>query len=219
MRISARALAATVTFLSLAPTASAQPLCGALGGTADGTGICRIHEAGAGYERTAAVPLDYPDQQPVADYLARDRDRFVGWVDKFGRGRVYTETVTSTVYRSAHTHSLVLEIADPTGFAHEGHPDIRYQTFTYGTGGPITIDTLFGPGSDPVAILTPVLQRTLKARDAALIEPDRSSYRNFALTDESVTFFFGESQLVGNGGPLAVAVPVGDLGGRLTGVA
>jgi len=215
MKISALALATTVTFLSLVPAASAQPSCGALGGTVDGTGSCRIHEIGTGYERTAAFPVDYPDQQAVADFLAQDRDGFVGWVDKFGRGRVYTETVTSTVYRSAHTQSLVLKIVDPTGFAHEGHPDIRYRTFTSGTDGPITIDTLFGSGSDPAAILTPVVQRALKTRNAALIDPDRGSYRNFALTDEAVTFFFGESQLVGNGGPLTVAVPVGELGGRL----
>jgi hypothetical protein len=217
MRISALALAATVTFLSLAPITSAQPSCGALGGTADGTGSCRIHEAGTGYERTAAFPLDYPDQQAVADFLARDREGFVGWVDKFGGGRVYTETVTPTVYRSTRTQSLVLKIVDPTGFAHEGHPDVRYRTFTRGADGPVTIDTLFGPGSDPAAILTTVVQRALKTRDAALIDPDRDSYRNFALTDEAVTFFFGESQLVGNGGPLTVAVPVGDLGGRLQG--
>ncbi len=216
MKISALALAATVTFLSWVPAASAQQPCGALGGTADATGMCRIHEVGTGYERTAAFPVDYPDQQAVADYLAQDRDGFVGWVDKFGRGRVYTETVTPTVYRSARTQSLVLRIVDPTGFAHEGHPDIRFQTFTFGTG-PITIDTLFGPGSDPAAILTPVVQRALKARNAALIEPDRSSYRSFAITDDAVTFFFGESQLVGNGGPLTVAVPVDQLGGRLQG--
>lgn len=217
MKISALAAAAAVTFLGLAPTASAQRACAALGGTVDATGICRIHEVGAGYERTAAFPVDYPDQQAVADYLTEDRDGFVGWVDKFGRGRGYEETVTPTVYRSARTQTLVLKIVDPTGFAHEGHPDIRFRTFTYGADGPITIDTLFGAGSDPAAILTPVVQRTLKARDAALIEPDRTSYRNFALTDETVTFFFGESQLVGNGGPLTVAVPLGDLGGRLLG--
>lgn len=217
MRISALALAAAATFLSLAPAASAQQSCGALGGALDVTGICRIHEVGAGYERTAAFPVDYPDQQAVADFLAQDRDGFVGWVDKFGRGRGYQETVTPTMYRSARTQSLVLKIVDPTGLAHEGHPDIRYRTFTYGAGGPITIDTLFGPGSDPAAILTPVVQHALKARNAALIEPDRGSYRNFALTDEAVTFFFGESQLAGNGGPLTVAVPVGELGGRLQG--
>jgi hypothetical protein len=217
MRISALALAATVTFLSVAPAASAQQSCGALGGTADATGICRIHEVGAGYERTVAFPVDYPDQQAVADFLTQDRDGFVGWVDQFGRGRGYVETVTPTVYRSARTQSLVLKIVDPTGLAHEGHPDIRYRTFTHGAGGPITIDTLFGPGSDPAAILTPVIQRTLKARNAALIEPDRGSYRNFALTDDAVIFFFGESQLAGNGGPLTATVPVDELGGRLQG--
>ncbi|OKH81236.1 hypothetical protein EB75_17310 [Mycobacterium sp. ST-F2] len=217
MKISGLALAAAVALLSVAPAASAQPSCSALGGMPDATGMCRIREVGTGYERTAAFPVDYPDQQAVANFLAHDRDGFVGWVDKFGRGRGYEETVTPTVYRSARTQSLVLKIVDPTGLAHEGHPDIRFQTFTHGADGPITIDTLFGPGSDPVAILTPVVQRALKARNAALIEPDRGSYRNFAVTDDAVTFFFGESQLIGNGGPLTVAVPVGDLGGRLQG--
>lgn len=217
MRFSVLVPVAAVMFLSVAPAASAQRSCSALGGTPDATGSCRIHEVGAGYERTAAFPVDYPDQQAVADFLAQDRDGFVGWVDQFGRGRMYTETVTPTVYHSVRTQSLVLEIADPTGFAHEGHPDIRYRTFTYGNGGPITIDSLFGPGSDPAAILTPVVQRALKARNAALIEPDRGSYRNFALTDDAVTFYFGESQLAGNGGPLTVSVPVDELGGRLQG--
>ncbi|MFL0175980.1 RsiV family protein [Mycobacterium sp. SMC-13] len=217
MRISVLALAAVVTFLSVAPAASAQQACGALGGTPDATGMCRIHEVGTGYERTVAFPVDYPDQRAVADFLAQDRDGFVGWVADFGGGRVYTETVTRTVYRSARSQSLVLKVVDPTGLAHEGHPDIRYRTFTYGAGGPVTIDSLFGPGSDPVAILTPVVQSALKARNAALIEPDRASYRNFALTDDAVTFFFGESQLAGNGGPLTVAVPVDELGGRLQG--
>ena len=48
--------------LRLAPAASAQPSCGALGGTPDATGMCRIHEVGTGYERTAAFPIDYPDR-------------------------------------------------------------------------------------------------------------------------------------------------------------
>lgn len=216
MRSAAFTLAVAAVCVVAAPTASAESACEALGGTVDATVMCRIHEVGAGYERTASFPIGYPDQQAVADFLTQDRAGFVDWVGKFGTGAVYEEKITPTVRRAAGTQSLVFEIQDPTGFAHEAHPDIRFKTFTTGPGGPVTIDTLFVPGTDVAAVVGPLVQPALNAHEVTLADPDSHSYRNFALTDEAVTFYFGESQLrpVGNA-PRVIEVPRTALAGLL----
>ncbi len=196
------------------PTASAQATCAGLGGTVDGNQVCHVHNASAGYTLDMSVPLDYPDQQAVLDYLTKDRADFLNWLAKFGGngpGRTYMHDVSAKTYRSSGTQSLVLEIDDDTGAAHEDHPNTWYQAFNYDLGkqAPITFETLFKPGSNPLEVLNPIVQSQLGRQSGIPVHDlDASAYRNFAMADDAVIFFFGEDQVVSdNAGPQEVSVP------------
>jgi hypothetical protein len=170
-----------------------------------------------------SFPLDYPDMRAVTDFLRRNRDAFLDWVTKFGpsdrRGRPYQYAVHAKTFRSgtpdSGTQSLVLKIDNDTGFAHEGHPDTTFRAFNFDLGkrAPITFATLFKPGTQPLNILNPIVQRELDAPTADL---DETTYQNFAITNEAVTFFFGQDQVVhDNAGPHQVTVARGELASLL----
>jgi hypothetical protein len=199
--------------------AQGQSACTELNGTIGPDQSCHAHSATSVYKIDMSFPLDYPDMPAVTDFLKRDRDAFLDWVAKFGpsgsRGRPYQYTVTAKNFRSgtpeSGTQSLVLKIDNDTGLAHEGHPNTTFRAFNFDLGkrGPITFDTLFKPGTKPLEILNPIVQREFNAPTADL---DEKTYQNFAITDEAVIFFFGQDQVVpDNAGPHKVTVPRGDL--------
>jgi Protein of unknown function (DUF3298) len=200
-------------------TASAAPqgdsLCRELNGTVGPDRDCHVHSAAPTYTIDMTFPLDYPDMRAVTGFLKQDRDNFVGWVGTFGprdgRGRAYRYTVTAKTYRSgrpdAGTRSLVLKIDNDTGYANEGHADTTFRAFNFDLANhaAITFDTLFKPGTKPLDVLNPIVRGDLDAPSADL---DETTYRNFALTDDAVIFFFGQNQVVrDNAGPHRVTVP------------
>ena len=205
-----------------APAADAQSGCTDLGGTVDAHQTCQVHSTTNSYTLDMSVPLDYPDQQAVFDYLKQDRADFVGWFAKFGghgRDRPYTHDVTAKTFRSgtptSGTESLVLDIGDDTGAAHEGHPNTWFKAFNYdlARGAPITFDTLFKPGTDPLAVLNPIVQQKFGTHPETPIQNlDANTYKNFAITDDAVTFFFGQDQVIpDNNGSHQVSVPRSEL--------
>jgi hypothetical protein len=208
-----------------AGTAGAVSACGDVGGTVDPDHICHVHTVTSSYTLDYTFPVDYPDQQALSGALTNERNRFVDWVATYGpdgRGRPYQEVVTATTYRSGTpttgTQSIVLDIEDDTGAAHQGHPDTRFAAFNYdlAKGTPITFDTLFKPGATPLDVLYPAVQRELAKHQAAAAPTfnglDANAYQNFAITDDAVIFFFGENRLIqDDNGPHDVSVPRGDL--------
>jgi|EndMetStandDraft_2_1072991.scaffolds.fasta_scaffold08581_3 uncharacterized protein DUF3298 len=222
------ALAGAAVIATASPaTASAQSACDGLGGKVDADQICQVHSATPAYAIDMSIPLDYPDQQAVTDYLTQDRADFLDWIAKFapgGRNRPYMHDVTAKTYRSgtsaSGTQSMVLTIDDDTGLSHEDHPGTSYQAFNYDLGkhAPVTFDTLFKPGTDPLQVLNPIVQRQLgKHTDAPVRDDlDATTYQNFALTDDAVIFFFGEDQVVAdNNGPHQISVPRSELASLL----
>jgi Protein of unknown function (DUF3298) len=214
---------AAVIAVALPPTAGAQSACDGLGGTVDADQVCQVHSATPTYTIDMSFPVDYPDQQAVSDYLMQDRADFLEWITKFGgqrRNRPYMHDVTAKTYRSgtpdAGTQSLVLTISDDTGFAHEDHPGTSYQAFNYDLHkhARVTFDTLFKPGTNPLDVLNPIVQRELgkHAYTPVRDDLDATTYQSFAITDDAVIFFFAEDQVVAdNNGPHQVAVPRSEL--------
>jgi Protein of unknown function (DUF3298) len=206
-------------------TADAQSACADLGGTVDPDHIGHVHAVTSSYTLDYTFPVDYPDRQALSAALTHERDGFVNWVATHrpdGRDRSYQEVVTATTYRSGRpatgTQSLVLDTQDDTGAAHQGHPDTRFMAFNYdlGTGAPITFDTLFKPGTKPLDVLYPAVQRELAKHQAAAAPTfdglDANAYQNFAITDDLVIFFFGENRLIqDDNGPHELSVPRADL--------
>jgi hypothetical protein len=227
MKVTTLALIATVTAavtIALpAPAAGAQSGCTDLGGTVDTDQICQVHSTTSNYTIDMSFPLDYPDQQAVFDYLKQDRADFVVWFTKFGgdgRDRPYIHAVTAKTFRSgtptSGTQSLVLDIDDDTGAAHQSHPNTWFKAFNYDLDkhAPITFDTLFKPGTNPLVVLNPIVRQKFGAHPETPVvgDLDANTYKNFAITDDAVTFFFGQDQVIpDNNGPHQISVPRSEL--------
>ncbi|TVX98110.1 DUF3298 domain-containing protein [Mycolicibacterium porcinum] len=187
------------------PVAAAQSACADLGGTVDGDQTCQVHTANATYTLDYTFPVDYPDQQAVAAYLIQTRDGFVNVSGMPGsRDQPYVLDAKGTAYSSgtpARTQSLVFEVYQNVGGA---HPQTWYKTFNYNvaTRAPITFDTLFKPGSRPLDVVFPIVQRELQKQSgveqaiAPTVGLDPVHYQNFAITDDAVIFFFGQGELL-----------------------
>ena len=195
-------------------TAGAQSACTNLGGTVDQNQICQGHIVTSNYTLDLSFPVSYPDQQPLTDYLTHTRDT---WVDdakaRPPSGRPpYLLTITGTAYRSAtptsSTQSVVLDMNQDLG----AHPVTSFKGFNYdlGKGVPITFDRLFKPGTKPLDVLNPIVQRELGPLPFG--DPGVDDYQNFAITDDAVIFFFGQGQVLAEvDGPQQVSVPRAEL--------
>jgi hypothetical protein len=200
-------------------TAGAQSACAHLGGTVDPTQICHVHSATATYTIDFGFPVDYPDQQPLADYLTQQRDGFIKFSElpaARGWGAPYQLLAHGQTYRSDSTQSLVLQMGQDA----QPHPVAWYKAFNYDLSkhAPITFDTLFKPGTSPLDIVYPAVQRTVQARSGSATPPtlkgglDVANYKNFAITDDAVIFFFGQGQLLSHSdGEFKVSVPRTEL--------
>ena len=89
-----------------------------------------------------------------------------------------------------------------------------YKAFNYDLTkkAPITFDTLFKPGTQPLEVLNPIVQRAWEDRGGTGLlsfdDVDPRAYKNFALTDDAMTFFFNQDGLLPHeAGDLKVTVP------------
>jgi hypothetical protein len=218
---SASASAAATTSPAQPTAAAGAQSCAALGGTVDTDQRCQVQITTANYEIGFNFPVDYPDQQTVTDYLTRERDEFIDFVADAGpRDYPYSLAARATAYHSgtptSGTESLVFTRNSDTG----AHTVTRYNAFTYdlGKGVPITLDTLFKPGTQPVEMLDPIVRRELEKKSQGQESPMSDNtlgarmYENFAITDEAVIFFIGQGAWLSQlGGPQQISVPRAEL--------
>ncbi len=200
------------------PVASAQTACAELGGVVNADQMCRVHAEGPSYQLDFTFPNDYPDPAPVVIYLTQARDGFVnvaGMPDSYNVP--YELDATGTSYRSgppaAGTRSLVFTVWQNLGGA---HPQTYYQAFNWDVGknAPITFDTLVKPGSEPLDVIYPEVNRYLQ-KEYGTVHPvppgsgkDPTNYQDFALTDDELIFFFTQGSLLPeSAGPVQASVP------------
>ena len=204
--------------------AGAQPACADLGGNVEDQ-VCRGHVANSTYTLDFSFPVGYPDEQALTDYLKQTRDGFINVAEMpDSRGLPYELDAAGTSYRSGAapdgTQSVVFKIFQDVGGV---HPQTWYKAFNYdlGTGAPISYDTLFKPGSEPLDVIFPVVQRELQ-KQTGLSDPilpgdglDPANYQNFALTDDALIFFFGQGELLAEAAgaaeasvPRAIVAPI-----------
>jgi Protein of unknown function (DUF3298) len=189
-----------------AAVATAQGACADLGGSLNGEQNCIVHAATPQYTLDFSFPAGYPDEQAVSAYLTKTRDGFTN-VSQMpeSRGLPYVLDAKGTAYHSGlapdGTQSLVFEVYQNVGGA---HPQTWFQAFNYdlATHAPMTFDTLFRPGTRPLDVVYPIVQRDLQQQtgaDAAIPVGDgldATKYQNFAVTDDSVIFFFSQGDLL-----------------------
>ena len=216
MRSSVLAVLVTAGLLS-SPHASAAPnACAALGGALEGRGMCHVHTATPAYTMDLKFPAYYSDEQAIVDYLTQTRDGFLNLAQApGGRNLPYEMDVTAQSFRSAQTGSAVLKLFQNVGSA---HPTTWYKSFTFNAnkGQSVTFDTLFPPGA--LQQIFPIVQSQLEAQTGLTgsISPadglDPAHYQNFAITDDSVIFFFGRAELLPSyADATSVAIPRSQL--------
>lgn len=195
------------------PAAGAQSACAVLGGVVGSPQSCHVHSETDSYQLDFRFPVDYPDQQAVADYLAHERDMFLDWVAESpssDSGFPYRLDIIGGAYHSVRTESLVLTIGNGTGV----HPVTYFKAFNYdvGTHTPITFDTLFTNGAKALQVLNPIVEHELKQRGHEVDDIGPRDYQNFAIADDAVTFFFNQDGLLPHAdGPFRITVPRADL--------
>ncbi len=185
--------------------AQAQSPCADMNGTVDNN-VCHIHTTTGTYTFDATFPVDYPDMRPMIDYLTQTRDGFIN-VSQMptSRNLPYELDAHAVEYHSGTaphgTQSAVFKIFQAVGGA---HPVTWYNAFNYNldTSQPITFDTLFKPGSKPLTVIFPIVQRELSRQTGQPVSIsqgdglDPSHYQNFAITDGEVIFFFSQGELL-----------------------
>ncbi len=209
-------------FAAAVPASAAPPKCADLNGTVDGSQMCQIQEGDPAYSLHIAYPVDYPDVQPVFDYIKQTRDGFIN-VAKMPDARTmpYQLEVSATEYNSAipprGTQSVVFKTFQDVGGA---HPQTFYKSFNWDQGyrKPITIDNMFREGTQPFPVIFPIVQSELEKQlgQPPAISPavglDPSKYENFAITNDTLIFFFSQGELLPEAaGALQVTVPRGPI--------
>jgi hypothetical protein len=188
------------------PAAAVPPSCASLGGTVEAGQLCHLHAAGPMYTLNMTFPADYPDQQPLTDYITQNRDGFMAVAQTSGpRDQPYQMEATTEQHSAGqpphNTRSVVLKFFQDVGGS---HTSTWYKTFNYNlaTKQPITFDSLFAPGTSPLDALFPLVQRDLERQNAlgAAILPssgrDPSHYQNFAITDDQLIFYFAPGEML-----------------------
>ena len=174
-------------------TASAQSACADLGGTVGGDQICHGHAANSTYTRLS-FPVDYPDQQALTDYLTQTREGFIN-VSEMPDAQDKPYVLDAKGPRMAGTpprgtRSVVFEIYQNVGGV---HPQTWYKAFNYDLSkrAPVTYDTLFKPGTNPLDVVFPVVESELQKQSGLEVAVlpgdglDPANYQNFALTDDA----------------------------------
>lgn len=218
LRVAAILLAGVLAYSAGTSTAAAQSACVDLGGTVGQDQICTVHTANSTYTMDMSFPNDYPDQQALTAYLTQARDGFVNVSEMPGSYNLpYELDAKGTGYRTdtptAGTRSVVFTMWQNVGGV---HPQTWYKSFNWDLGNkaPITFDTLFKPGTRPLDVIYPAVEQYLQKQQGLIdgIPPsvglDPAKYQNFALTDDSLLFFFGQGELFAeSAGPVEASVP------------
>jgi hypothetical protein len=205
LRVAAMLAAGVLACSAAVSTAAAQSACTDLGGAVGPDGICRVHAANPTYTLDMSFPGDYPDQAALTAYLTQSRDGFVNVAQMPGSWNLpYQLDAKGTGYHSGSptsgTQSVVFEVYQNVGGV---HPQTFYQGFNWDLAkrAPITFDTLFKPGTKPLDVIYPEVNKYLQ-KQQGMIDTiptrdglDPANYQNFALTDDSVIFFFGQGEM------------------------
>lgn len=157
-----------------------------------------------------AAPLDATDEQQIIDYLTevmRDFDAAARPPDPFTRSKAPQELeIATTTYASGRTRTVVAKVYRRMAGA---HPSTWYRSFSYRDADRLTFDALFRPGATPLPVIASIIARELSIElgQPVPVGLDPATYRNFALTDDAVLFFFDQQQLPPGSPATEVSVP------------
>jgi hypothetical protein len=153
--------------------AAPKDYCADLKGANTGS-TCEIQLSDPAYGVDISIPLDYPDQKPIADYVSQTRDAFLS-AAKSGapRSTPYQLTITPTEYTSSvpprGTQAVVFKVQQSTGGA---NPKTTYKAFdwdqsyrkaiTYTAAPDDKLNTPLWRVDDPLKTVAPIVQAELQ---------------------------------------------------------
>jgi hypothetical protein len=165
-------------------------------------------------------------EQTVDAFIAETRSQFLAGVTApemfaFPSTGGFFLSISFDEYRFSDTViSLVFTVADYTGGA---HPNSWYRTFTFdlAQGREITLGDLFIEGSNPLAVISPIVQQDLLTRIGEMTDPtwieqgtgeNPVNYQNFAITPDALIFFFPPYQVAAYAaGPQQSSIPLSQI--------
>ncbi len=182
-------------------------------------GDCWVSASAPSVNIDMVFPANDPQEQAIVDYLTGIQNDFNANTSPGGLDDpkpMQELDVTTTAYTSgtpgAGTQTTVVKV-----YQNEGgpYPNTYYKSFVYDTAtkAPITFDTLFRPGSQPLGAILPIVEdaMTREAGQPITVDPtiglDPANYRSFAITNDAVIFFFDKNQLHPAFGDIQVSVP------------
>jgi len=149
--------------------AAPKDYCADLKGANTGS-TCEIRLSDPGYSVDISIPLDYPDQKSVADYISQTRDGFLN-VAKSGapRNTPYELSITPTEYTSSipprGTQAVVFNVGG-------AHPQTTYKAFNWDQSYRKAITYTVAPDDkentplwrvdDPLKTVAPIVQAELQ---------------------------------------------------------
>lgn len=225
LSLAASTLIVALAGLSGVAVAGAQSACVALGGNVQSGNTCHVKADAPTYVIDLRFATDYPDDQPVTDYLIQNRDQVVKAAQApQARLLPYQMVVSSETFKSGQptrttreygqpwhgTQSLVLthfwSVEGAPAGSYEGAPvGTKYKSFTFDfdRNQPVTFENLFAPGTNPIDAIYPMVAADLarhffdrKLRLSPAVGRDAAHYQNFAITDDAVIFFFHTNEFL-----------------------
>ncbi len=132
LNVAMLATAATIFASSGVAVAAPKDYCADLKGGNTGTS-CVIGLSDPAYNVNISIPLDYPDQKSVADYVSQTRDAFINTAKSGPSGATPNSlTMTPTEYTSSvpprGTQALVFKVVQNVGGA---QPQTTYKAFNW----------------------------------------------------------------------------------------
>jgi len=216
---------AAAAAIACPPAARADaPLCDP--SSVDANQMCHFDASGPFSNISMVFPANYPDEQTMIAYLTKVENDYVD-----ARGPLNTLTsptalnVTGTRYGSgppqSGTQSVVTEIYQNLGGA---HPSVWYRSFNYNLANrqPITFDSLFATGTQPLQAILPTVRKTLTDRYGPAVSiPDDTglnpaNYQSFAITNDAIVFFFDQNALQPALEATKVSVPRGAIASMIS---
>ncbi len=178
------------------------------------------------------ISVQYPLDLAQNDFVANTIDPFIQTTkndflsvlnDSFlpGSGQYELDVNTEVVQYSSDVTSLVFTIYNYSGGA---HGTSAYQTYTFdlAAGQLVTLEDLFQPNSNFLAVIDPLVEQALKTQVGDMLDPtwlqqgtgeNPENYRHFALSADALTFYFDQYQVApGAAGTQSVSIPLSALG-------
>lgn len=171
--------AAAIFGSSVVPVAVAAPkdYCADLKGSSTGS-TCEIQLSDPGYSVDISIPLDYPDQKPIADFVSQTRDAFLNAAKSSApRDKPYELKIKPTEYSSAipprGTQAVVFKVYRNVGGA---QPQTTFKAFnwdqtyrkaiTYTAKPDDKENTPLWRVDDPLKTVAPIVQTELQKQQA-----------------------------------------------------